>query len=242
MVFKWTSFTLAIAVAAAPLPSRAGDPVAPAPAAAALPGQDLDHPPVGQPQDVALWRSGFEITNTLQIERARATRLQAVLLSLRYTDRLQALAARGGEPGDRGAALARRLADAHATQFAALTGPWPIDPFRVCTFPAMEFGSMLSYEKADPGELARHRAMLVGCIDQAQESAAAIKRGNDGLEAAMAAADTVLLPAGLGPTAPAAATTPETAPAKAPAEHDEAREREDGGEKHERHGTHHGGR
>jgi hypothetical protein len=227
MASKWTSFILAIAVGAAPGASRAADPVAPAPATT-LPGQDLDHPPIGAPQDLALWRSGFEITNTLQIERARATRLQAVLLSLRYTDRLQSLTARGGEPGERGAALARRLADAHAAQFAVLTGRSPIDPWRVCSFPAMEFGSMLSYDKADPGELARHRAMLLGCVEQAQEYASAMKQGNDGLEAAMAAADAALLPAGLGPTT----TTPATTPAKSPAEHDETREPHDHGEKH----------
>jgi hypothetical protein len=196
------SIALAITIAAAPVAGlAAGDAPASSPPPAVDPaaiGQDITSPPPGSPADQALWRSGHEVTLAVQIERARATRLQTVLVSLRYPDRLGALAARDGEAGAKGAALQRRLGEAHATQFQVLSARWPVDTYRVCGYPTMEFGSMLLYGKSSPDELAKHRAMLVGCVDQARASLALMKEGNDGLEAAMKEVDAALVAAGLG--------------------------------------------
>jgi hypothetical protein len=135
----------------------------------------------------------------VRIERARATRLQTVLLSLRYTDRSKELAARGGDDGARGAALQGRLSDAHTAQFSVLSARWPVDTYRVCGYPAAEFGSMLMDGMSTPADLARHRAMLVGCVEQAGASVKALKAGNDGLEAAMKAVDEAFAAARRGP-------------------------------------------
>jgi hypothetical protein len=235
MASRWTSYTLALAVGCAPMAGRAaGEATAPAePVDHALEGQDPAHPPPGSAADQALWRSGHEVTQRVQLERARATRLQAVLLNLRYTERTQALAGRDGEAGEKGKALRQQLSDAHSQQFAALTARWPVDTYRVCGYPTMEFGSMMSYGKSDPADLAKHRAMLTGCVEQAQASINAMKQGNDRLEAAMRAADAALIPAGLPPPTGAVAQPPQPAPAK-----DAAAAPPKAGEKHEKHEKH----
>lgn len=221
MASRWTSLTLALAVLAAP---RAGGAEPPAPAKEAaqgqeegvLPGQDLDHPPRGTPEDQALWRSGFEVTNQVHVERARATRLQALLVSLRYTERLAALAAKGGDAAKQARGAQKGLSDAHATQFSVLTARWPVDTYRVCSYPAMEFGSM-SAGTPTPEEVAKHRAMLTGCVDQAQASLKLMKQGNDALEAAMKVADRALADGGLGSPAAGLVVPAKAAPAGAPA-------------------------
>lgn len=234
MAPRWTSYPLALAIlgvalagsaaAEAPAPGKAppikAPPAEEAPPPAVdgvLPGQDLDHPPRGTPEDQALWRSGHEVTNLVHVERARATRLQTLLVKLKYTERLKTLEAKGGEAATRSVALQRGLSDAHASQFSVLTARWPVDTYRVCSYPAMEFGSM-SAGTPDPAELAKHRAMLVGCVEQAQASVKLLRQGNDGLEAAMKAADEALRLAGVGvpvgaPRAPAAAQKPHEAAA-----------------------------
>jgi hypothetical protein len=225
MASRWTSLTLALAVSWAPGAARAeekGETEAKAKAPdGVLPGQDLEHPPRGTPEDQALWRSGFEVTQAVHLERARATRLQTVLLNLRYDDRLKTLEGRGGDAAKRAAALQRGLSDAHAVQFSVLTARWPVDTYRVCSYPAMEFGSM-SAGNPTPDEVAKHRAMLTGCVEQAQASVKLLKQGNDGLEGAMKAAEEALGQAGLGPptgpgAAPARAAPPSPAKGSGPA-------------------------
>lgn len=190
-----TTFTLAIATALALVPFGAGvageAPAVPEREAVddALDGQDLDHPPQGSPEDRALWRSGHEVTLALHVERARSTRLQAVLQGLRYADRARTLADRAGDAGARGREVQLELGDAHTALVSLLTAPWPVDTYRVCAYPAMEFGSLLSYGKSEPSTVARHRAMLVGCVEQAESSVTAMKQGNDLLEEAMRAVD-----------------------------------------------------
>jgi hypothetical protein len=181
-----------------------------------LPGQSLEAPPPpGSPEDQALWRAGLEVTNEVQIERGRATRLQLVLANLRYVDRLRTLAARGGEAGERARAIEKRVNEAHAAQFSVLTARWPVDTFRVCGYPAMEFGSMLSYGKTDPADLARHRAMLVGCVEQTRAALGLMKRGNDALEAALRDAEAALVAAGLGSAVAGGSAQPAAASGKA---------------------------
>lgn len=243
MSSSWIGPALALAIAAAPFatpadaPGRAG-----AEAAAedgALAGQDLDHPPPGSPADAALWRAGHEVTQAIHIERARATRLQAVLVSLRYGERIQALGERGGEARERAVALRRRLGDAHGVQHAILTARWPVDTYRVCGYPAMEFGSMLAYGRSGPADLAKHRAMLVGCVEQAEASLGAMREGNDGLEEAMKAADARLAAEGLGAGGGALARpapSPERAPARTAAAGREEEHGEAGRHRHERGG------
>jgi hypothetical protein len=225
MASRWTSYTLALAVLGAPMAGGAAgtsaaaekapqvDEASPPPADGVLPGQDLDHPPRGTPEDQALWRSGHEVTNQVHIERARATRLQTLLVKLKYTERLKLLEAKGGDAAKRSAALQKGLSDAHASQFTVLTARWPVDTYRVCSYPAMEFGSM-SAGNPEPSELAKHRAMLVGCVEQAEASVKLLKQGNDGLAAAMKAADEALKAAGVGipGLAPASAAADKAAP------------------------------
>lgn len=194
MLSTRTLFTLAMTIAL--VPSAAAGAVDEPPAAAArqavddaLEGQDLDHPPPGSPGDRALWRSGHEVTVALHVERARSTRLQAVLRSLGYVERARALAAQRGDAGAKGRALEESLGDAHGVLVSLLTARWPVDTYRVCAYPAMELGSILSYGKSDPSTVARHRAMLVGCVEQAQAAVSAMKNGNDLLEQAMRAVD-----------------------------------------------------
>lgn len=245
-----TSLTLSLAVLLAPALGRAADAPPPADATnAELAGQDLDHPPPGAPADQALWRAGHEVTHAVHVERARSTRLQAVLVSLRYVERVDALAARAGEDGEHGGEVQKQLAEGRAAQYAGLTARWPIDTYRVCSAPSTEFASMLLYGKSDPADLAKHRAMLTGCVEQARASVKVMKDGNDALEAAMRRADPVLVAAGLpGPSGAAAPVAVASTPARAtPAAHDEAREHARGGhgddapgrearaEKHEHH-------
>jgi hypothetical protein len=204
----WKAVVIVVGLSAAPrapgaAPPAAAEPATSPPSGAALPGVSLDSPaPPGSPEDQALWRAGLEVTNEVQIERSRATRLQLVLANVRYVDRLRELQARGGEMGERAKEVEKRVNDAHAAQFGVLTARWPVDTFRVCGFPAMEFGSMLSYGKTDPTDLAKHRTMLVGCVEQTQAALKLMKQGNDALEAAMREAETLLTKAGRGsPTA-----------------------------------------
>ncbi|HEY6100828.1 MAG TPA: hypothetical protein VIW03_15430, partial [Anaeromyxobacter sp.] len=200
-------------------------------------------PPPGTSEDQSLWKAGLEITNAIQIERARATRLQMVLANLRYADRLRILAGRDGEDGERAGRLEKRLHGAHAVQFSTLTARWPIDTYRGCGYPTMEFGSMLSHGKAERDDLDRHRALLRGCVEQAREAVKLMKESNDGLASAMMDADAALAAAGLGsPTAglatgaPAAAAKPAAKPA---AEHGEKHEAKHALERDERHGAKH---
>lgn len=182
----WTTVALILALSpAGARPAPGATTVAPD-APAGPPGQDASSPPPGSPEDLALWKSGLDASSAVQVERGRATRLQVVLANLRYTERLQALADRGGEAGEGATALARKLAEAFAVQFGVLTARWPVDTYRVCSYPTMEFGSALaSAKKTEPADVARHRAMLVGCVEQAQASANLMRQGNDALEAAM---------------------------------------------------------
>ena len=207
----WVGVAMVLAVAAGtgasagnPAPQPSGDGMS-------LPGSSLDSPPPpGSPEDQALWRAGLEVTNEVQAERSRATRLQLVLANLRYVDRLRAIETRGGEAGEKAKAIEKRVNDAHAAQFSVLTAQWPIDTFRVCGFPAMEFASMLSYGKTDPAELSRHRTLLTGCVEQTRAALKLMKQGNDALEDAMRAAETFLSRVEANPAkAPRAAESPD---------------------------------
>lgn len=146
-------------------------------------------PATAAPDDRALQRAGEDVTNALQIERARATRLQLVLGNLRYAERLRGLADQGGPRGERAAALAGQLASARGGQARVLTARWPVDPTRVCGYPALELGAMLDGGAASPEDLAKHRAMLTGCVEQAEATRRMLKEGNDAIEAAMREAD-----------------------------------------------------
>lgn len=208
MALWWTAHTLAIALAAAPGSTGAkvepaNDTVpAPEPEPPPLPGADLSAPPPGSKADQELWRSGHLATKAVHAERGRATKLQLTLVKLRYGERLGLLAERGGDAGEAAKKLKERLNASHSLQFAALTSRWPVDTYRVCGYPTMEFGSMLvSAAKIAPEDLARHRAMLTGCVEQATGAVNTLKGGNDALAAAMREADAILKTAGLGPTA-----------------------------------------
>lgn len=251
MFSSQTRLILAIAVALMPFRSGAAGDLHPVAARVAvddaLEGQDLDHPPPGSASDQALWRSGHEITLAVHVERARSTRLQTVLQAVRYVERAQALGRRAGEAGAKARALEDGLHDAHSGLVSLLTARWPIDTYRVCAYPAMELGSMLSYGASDPSLLARHRAMLVGCVEQAQAAVSAMKNGNDLLEQAMWAVDAasrasevgdalVAAPAAAPPMiAPAAGTATPAAPLRtAAAERAEAHQGRDRERDHER--------
>jgi hypothetical protein len=193
----WQAVMIAVGLSAAPgafgaAPPAAAEPTASRSDGSMLPGQSLDSPPPpGSPEDQALWRAGLEVTNEVQIERSRATRLQLVLANLRYVDRLRTLQARGGETGERAKEVEKRVNDAHAAQFGVLTARWPVDTFRVCGYPAMEFGSSLS-GRTDPVELARERTLLTGCIEQTRAALKLMKGANDALETAMKGAEALV--------------------------------------------------
>lgn len=254
MASKWTSLALSIVILGAPVAGRATSPAPAAPATPAaepqiddrdLAGQDLAHPPPGSPEDQALWRAGYEVTQAVQLERARASRLQLVLMNLRYNERLQGLRSRDDEGARQAATLQRGLSDAHAVQFSIQNARWPVDTYRVCGYPSMEFGSMLIFGKSTEEQLAKHRAMLTGCVEQAQLSIARMKEGNDGLEAAMRAIDAAVPPTALAIQAAAPAPGKETAGAVAkaaavrPVEAHEERENHEKHEKHDHPGKHH---
>jgi hypothetical protein len=215
----WRAVVIAVGLSVAPgapgaAPPAAAEPTTSRSDGSMLPGQSLDSPPPpGSPEDQALWRAGLEVTNEVQIERSRATRLQLVLANLRYVDRLRALQARGGEPGERAKEVEKRVNDAHAAQFGVLTARWPVDIFRVCGYPAMEFGSSLSSGRTDPVELARERTLLTGCIEQTRAALKLMKGANDALEAAMNGAEALVSKAeAKSPASSASAAQPSEKP------------------------------
>lgn len=215
----WTAFALAAAVSAVPATGRGEEPekgaaAAPGDADPGLVGQDIDHPPPGSAKDVALWRAGMQVTIDVPVERARASRLQIVLLNLRYADRLKALAARGGEDAERAEVLSKRIDAAIRVQAGVQTARWPVDTYRVCGYPAMQFGSMLASGDNKPEDLAKNRAMLFGCVDGAQAALKMQKESNDRLEAALKDAEAALEAAGLGARTVAQTAAAQTAAAQ----------------------------
>jgi hypothetical protein len=161
---------------------------------------DSSSPPPGLPEDQALWKQGIETTQAIHVERARASRVQVVLRNLRYFQRLLLLVERGGEEGKRAEALTRRLDAAYAVQYSTLNARWPVEPTRGCSYPAVEFGSTMDFHsnETDLARLAKHRAILRGCIEMAQSAITPMRDATDKLEAAMRAAADALQAAGLG--------------------------------------------
>jgi hypothetical protein len=211
---SWTWMVVALAVAAVPRPGRGETRLEARGAAPAGEGLEADPspdpaPPMAKPEDRALWTQGNEVTSAIQVERGRASRLQLVLLNLRYADRLRALAARGGEDVERADPAARRLLAAHGAQLVTLTARWPVDTYRGCGYPALEFGSLAAFDRAAAPDLDLHRSLLRTCVDAAGKAVATLREANDDLEAAMRQADAVLVAAGLG--APSAGATQEAA-------------------------------
>jgi hypothetical protein len=147
-------------------------------------------PPV---DDAALSRSAAEVDEKVQVERGRATRLQARARAEEYDRRLEALEARP-ETQERARAVRAQLVAAWTASAETLTRQWPIDPTRGCRNESLTFDSALG--DADPARraatLPEARTRLTNCLDRARLVIDAVERSSGQLEKALAAADQLL--------------------------------------------------
>lgn len=198
--------TLALtATAAEPAPqpaATAAPPAAPAtPAAATDEGPDalgagqITSPPPGAPEDVALWRSGIELSDRIGTERIAANKMQWHAITARLATRLEAIAASESDPGAaRAVELLARFRPVLAFNLETLARRWPVDPTRACRYPVMHFEGILQSpeSKRRATQLLVTREELQDCVDRAGPALKVLVASNADLKAAIAEVEAFL--------------------------------------------------
>lgn len=172
--------------------------------ATADPGS-ADVPP-GSPADRALWRRGYDLDNEIPIERSIASRLQLQAVNLRLVEALAADAKRpGADPSaaERLENFERRLRAALRESVDLLRAQWPVDPTRVCGYAVLNFESVMRSDEnpRKAAQLAETGATLRECVAKGEAPLAMLRKANDELRSAIAAA--VLVAGSGGAAAPA---------------------------------------
>ncbi len=196
---------LASAGTAAAAPSAAAVP-APSPA------RDYDKPPPGSKADQALWQAAYDLDNDILLERAAASRLQHEAKTHEVLERLEAQSAKGALPADRANELRKRVSEEWARSMDLLVSQWPVDPTRGCRYDLLNFeGVMFSNEGPQKaGQLDDTRKALSACVARGTPAVRALRRANEDLRGAIAAAEVAI-------AAAAATAAPPALPAAAPA-------------------------
>lgn len=213
------------AAAAEPTPQAApASPAAPAPVddgPDALGAGQLTSPPPGSPEDVALWRTGIELSDTIVTERLAANKMQWQAITSRLTSRLEALAGKESDPAAAKAVeLLARFRPILAFNLETLARRWPVDPTRGCRYPVMHFEGILQSpeSKRRVTQLLVTREELQDCVDRARPALKVLMASNADLKAAIAEVEAFLPKvAPVRPLPAPAARTPSTAPSGAAA-------------------------
>jgi hypothetical protein len=202
------------AAGAAAADQAAPSPAASGPKATRAPADSSDRGlPPGSPADQALWKSAIEVSNDIVSERTRAGRVQVRLKQGRYAERLSAMAERNPGSAERARDLRRRLEAAWGENFSLLTGQWPVDPTRGCTYYALTFATAFPPPRSPSGEalLTQARTDLRACVDKAAPALRAMRESTDRLEAIEAEMDRAL--AASGPASPTSEHDADAGPA-----------------------------
>jgi hypothetical protein len=162
--------------------------------ATADPGS-ADVPP-GSPADRALWRRGYDLDNEIPIERSIASRLQLQAVNLRLVEALAAGAKRSGadpSAAERLANVERRLRAALRESVDLLRAQWPVDPTRVCGYAVLNFESVMRSDEnpRKAAQLAETGAALRECVARGEAPLAVLRKANEELRSAIAAAVTL---------------------------------------------------
>lgn len=180
-------------------------------------------PPTGAPADLALWRSGRQVTFDVLSSRREASRLQRHIRSQRIKERLGEVAS-GKAPEEVGAlrALQARIQAGWQENYGIMARRWPVDTTRGCGYPWLTFDSALRSAAAGQtrADVVTARKELQACVGKAGAAIQAMQRSNAELAATLAEAERML---------------PSREPAAAPAEVGATKAKSDDHEAHERH-------
>lgn len=168
--------------------------------------RNLQSPPPGAPEDVALWQRANDNDLRLMAARGEATRLQATAATSGYARRLDAAVARGAIPAPRAAALRAKLEEEWTELTRVVTARWRIDPTRVCRYPFLAFDNVMEMAEGPSRapRLAEARGRLLDCTTHAESILKQLTHANASLRDALAAVDRAA-----GPAAPVAAAPAE---------------------------------
>lgn len=167
-------------------------------------GQEM---PAGAPEDQALIREGIQLGVDWPSARARSAALQWQCRHERLDEQLAEAEKGADETRARNATeVRRRLSLAWEKAYAMITVRWPVDPTRVCGYPAMGMQSamLLPAGTEKDLQLTRERANLLTCVERAREALSATRLSIEELEKVSADAQRLLsqaLPTG-APAAP----------------------------------------